>query len=119
MDGKQVNAALSVGRIAEPGLFPKLEALDQHPFRFGVDFGLNELPAEPGVILIRGARQYGKSTWLQEQIRLTVKRFGPGTCFFLNGDELRNSRDLAEAVRGVVPLFSATAPVRQIGRAHV
>jgi predicted AAA+ superfamily ATPase len=114
MDGKQVNAALSVGRIGEPGLFPKLEALEQHPFRFGVDFGLNELPAEPGVILIRGARQYGKSTWLQEQIRLTVKRFGPGTCFFLNGDELRNSRDLVEAVRGVVPLFSATATVRRL-----
>jgi predicted AAA+ superfamily ATPase len=114
MDGKQVNAALSAGRISEPGLLPKLEALEQSPFRFGVKFGLDDLPAEPGVILIRGARQYGKSTWLQEQIRLTVRQFGPGSCFVLNGDELRNGRDLIEAVRTLLPLFSTTAPVRRL-----
>lgn len=114
MDGKQVNAALSAGRINEPGLFPKLEVLEQSPFRFGVEFGLDDLPAEPGVILIRGARQYGKSTWLQEQIRLTVRQFGPGSCFVLNGDELRSGRDLIEAVRALLPLFSTTAPVRRL-----
>jgi len=31
-------------------------------FRF--NFGLDELPVEPEIILIRGPRQYGKSTWL-------------------------------------------------------
>lgn len=114
MDGKQVNAALSAGRIDEPGLFPKLEVLEHSPFRFGVDFGLDELPAEPGVILIRGARQYGKSTWLQEQIQRTVRQFGPGSCFVLNGDELRNGRDLIESVRTLLPLFSTTARVRRL-----
>lgn len=114
MDEKQTNAALSAGRINEPGLFPKLEALDDTPFRFTVGFGLDELPREPGLILIRGARQYGKSTWLQEQIRRTVREFGAGTAFFLNGDELRTDRELVEAIRMLLPLFTTTAPVRRI-----
>lgn len=114
MDSNQTNAALSLGRIDVPGLFPKLEALEEAPFQFQASFGLRKLPREPGLILIRGARQYGKSTWLQEQIRLTIREFGPGTAFFLNGDELRTGRELLEAIRLILPLFSTTAPARRI-----
>lgn len=45
---------------------------------FRLEFGLDEIPTEPGVILIRGARQYGKSTWLEGAIRDTVRRHGAG-----------------------------------------
>jgi len=114
VDARQINAGLCVGRIDEPGLFPRLEALKHARFRFKTSFGLDELPREPGLILVRGARQYGKSTWLEEQIRKTVTDFGAGTAFYLNGDELRSSRDLVEAIRTLLPLFSATAPIRRI-----
>lgn len=114
MDARHTNAALSVGRVGERGLFPRLEALKHAAFRFKTSFGLDELPREPGMILVRGARQYGKSTWLEEQLRKTVTDFGPGTAFYLNGDELRGSRDLVEAIRTLLPLFSARAAVRRL-----
>jgi uncharacterized protein len=114
VDVRQINAALAVGRLDEPGLFPHLEALGRAPFRFEIGFGLDELPPEPGLILVRGARQYGKSTWLEQRLRRTVTEFGSGTAFYLNGDELRGSRDLVEAVRTLLPLFSASAPVRRL-----
>jgi hypothetical protein len=28
---------------------------------------------------VRGPRQFGKSTWLEHQLRATLERFGPGT----------------------------------------
>jgi predicted AAA+ superfamily ATPase len=114
MDSQHVNAALSVGRVDEPGLFPRLEALQRAAFRFRNNFGLDALPAEPGLILVRGARQYGKSTWLEEQIRSTITAFGPGTAFFLNGDELRTSRDLVAAIRTLLPLFSVSGAVKRL-----
>jgi predicted AAA+ superfamily ATPase len=53
---------------------------------FNWDFGLAELPREAGIIVIRGPRQYGKSTCLEYQLRETLRQFGPGTALFLNGD---------------------------------
>jgi predicted AAA+ superfamily ATPase len=114
VDARQTNSALAVGRVDEPGLFPRLEALRAAPFRFTPRFGLDELPQQPGLILVRGARQLGKSTWLEEQIRHTVTEFGPGTAFYLNGDELRNGRDLVEAIRLLLPLYSPAAPLRRL-----
>ena len=69
----------------EEGLFPHLEVAPASGF-FNWDFGLAELPREPGIIVIRGPRQYGKSTWLEYQLRETLRQFGPGTALFLNGD---------------------------------
>jgi len=46
------------------GLFPHLEVAPASGF-FDWDFGLAELPREAGIIVIRGPRQYGKSTWLE------------------------------------------------------
>ena len=114
MDAHQTNTALAVGRIDEPGLFPRLEALQAAPYRFKTRFGLDELPRQPGLILVRGARQYGKSTWLEEQIRQTLAEHGPGTAFYVNGDELRSVSDLIEAIRSLLPLFSPAAQLRRL-----
>jgi len=110
----EINQALSEGRVDEPGVLPKLDQLRQAPFVFRQDFGLDSLPEEPGIILIRGARQYGKSTWLQRMIEQTVKTYGGGTVFYLDGDEIRNQDDLREQIRTLIPLYRSTAPVRRL-----
>ena len=114
MDVNLINQALAQGRLDAPGVFPHLEQLARAPFVFPVDFGLPKLPQEPGVITIRGARQYGKSTWLEQQIRQTLQDFGPGSCFYLNGDEIPRAHDLLEAVQALVPAFSSRAAVKRL-----
>lgn len=114
MNNREINAALSMGHIDIPGVLPRLEDLEREPFIFNVDFGLDTLPDQPGLIIVRGPRQYGKSTWLQQQIRETVLRFGPGSAFYLNGDEIRDNRSLAEEIRTLVPLFSEASPVKHL-----
>lgn len=64
MNVNQINQALMQGKIESPGVLPHLDTLSLAPFKFEVDFGLKQLPNEPGILLIRGARQYGKSTGL-------------------------------------------------------
>jgi uncharacterized protein len=56
MNAREANSALA------RGVLPHLEQLEGQPFAF--DFGLAELPTEPGIVLVRGPRQYGKSPWL-------------------------------------------------------
>jgi predicted AAA+ superfamily ATPase len=114
MNTFEVNAALSAGDCKSPGVLPKLDELRDQPLALRFDFGLRELPETPGLLLVRGARQYGKSTWLQQQIRETVKRHGPGAAFYLTGDELRDGDALVQAIRAVLPLYSARAAVRRL-----
>lgn len=114
MDVIQINRSLSVGAYEEPGVLPKLDELRGKRFVFKPSFGLNQLPHDPGVILIRGARQYGKSTWLQQQVYSTVTDFGPGSAYLLNGDEIPNANALRQAIRELVPLFSTAAPARRL-----
>ena len=45
---------------------------------------VDELPSQPGIITIRGARQIGKSTWLELQLNQTIEDYGLGSAFFLN-----------------------------------
>lgn len=110
----QMNQMLSEGRVDEPGVLPKLDQLQNAPVVFNQDFGLASLPQEPGIIVVRGARQYGKSTWLQQMIRETITSFGPGTAFYLNGDEIRTAGDLQEEIRLLLPLFRRGAAVRRL-----
>ncbi|MBI4728407.1 MAG: ATP-binding protein [Acidobacteria bacterium] len=114
MNVEAVNEALLAGRLERPGLFPRLDALRDAPAVFGLEFGLDDLPAEPGVILIRGARQYGKSTWLEGAMRDTVGRHGPGTALFLDGDYLRDSDHLASELSRLGAAFRPDAPVRRL-----
>lgn len=114
MDVRAVNEALFRGEHQRPGVLPHLEAVEKSPFAFRADFGLERLPAEPGVVLVRGARQYGKSTWLESQIAETLSEFGPGTAFYLNGDVIADADALAREIRGLIGLFRADAPVRRL-----
>lgn len=111
---EQVNACLLSGRLEVAGLFPRLEALAEAPAVFRWEFGLDELPEEPGVILIRGARQYGKSTWLESAVRETVRRHGTGTALFLDGDHLRDADHLAGELSRLAAAFRRDAPVRRL-----
>jgi len=110
----QVNQALVSGTLDLPGLFPRLEALADAPAVFRPEFGLDELPEEPGVILVRGARQFGKSTWLEGATRDTVRRHGPGTALFLDGDYLRDADHLADELSRLAGAFRRDAPVRRL-----
>lgn len=114
MDMREINVALGAGRISDPGVLPKLDELREQPFVMDTNFGLEHLPEPPGLLLVRGARQYGKSTWLQRQIAATIQRYGPGSAFYVDGDELRDSDALVEAIRGVLPAYAAHAPVRRL-----
>lgn len=114
MNAVEVNQRLAKGDVLSPGVLPKLDELAGEPYVFRHRFGLDALPREGGVILVRGARQYGKSTWLQSQIRETVDACGPGSAFYLNGDEVRDGQALAEQIRRLLPMFSAKASVRRL-----
>lgn len=110
----EVNAALLAGAIDRPGVFPRLDALRDSPAVFRVEFGLARLPDEPGVIAIRGARQYGKSTWLEGVMRETVVEHGPGSALFLDGDHLRDADHLEAELRRLAAAFARRAPVRRL-----
>ncbi len=110
----QINRALSEGHVEEPGVLPKLDQLEQSSTVFAFDFGLDSLPEEPGILVLRGARQYGKSTWLQKMIKDTIDMFGAGTAFFLNGDEIISAADLRDEIRMLLPLYRTNAPVRRL-----
>ena len=72
MDIQEINTNLSLGILDKPGMFPRLNILKKAIFKFQIDFGLTELPKESGILLIRGARQYGKSTWLEQELYKTI-----------------------------------------------
>ena len=114
MNFNEINQALAAGDIRHRGLLPKIDALKRQTTVFNIQFGLDELPLEPGLLLIRGARQYGKSTWLQQQIQLTVEQFGPGSAFYLNGDEIRNEKSLEDNLLTLSRLFSPKSKIRRI-----
>ncbi|MBI4871601.1 MAG: ATP-binding protein [Candidatus Riflebacteria bacterium] len=114
MDVDSVNDLLVRGEFDREGLFPHLEDLDRAPRVFEFDFGLRELPEEPAILLIRGPRQYGKSTWLEQQLRASVLKYGPGSALYLNGDEFADSDSLLRALRGALGLFRPTAPRRRL-----
>jgi predicted AAA+ superfamily ATPase len=101
------------GVLEGEGLFPHLEAAPEHGF-FDWDFGLPELPQAPGIIVIRGPRQYGKSTWLESQLRETIRQFGPGAALFLNGDYIAGPDELEVEVGSLLRQFSAAAAVNRL-----
>ena len=114
MDIQTINVILSRGEIDKPQVFPHLERLKKTPYQFEIDFGLRRLPIEPGILLIRGARQYGKSTWLEQQVYETIQQFGCGTAYYLNGDYIPDVGALTLAIDDLLNVFSLDAPVRRI-----
>jgi predicted AAA+ superfamily ATPase len=66
------------------------------------------------VLLVRGPRQYGKSTWLESELRATVAAAGPGSAFYLNGDHFADVEAFTTAIRGLLPAYRIDAPVRRL-----
>lgn len=114
MDIQTINRKLALGELNEQDMFPRVAALYAAPYVFQFDFGLDELPTESGILLIRGARQYGKSTWLESQVCKTVKQFGAGSAFYLNGENLADHNQLERAIDELVLSFAKDALVRRI-----
>ena len=110
----EINAALLRGEVEREGLLPHLDLLRESSFVFQPQFGLDELPREPGLILVRGPRQFGKSTWLEGALRKTIQEFGPGTGLYLNGDHLRDDRHLSDMLRDLATLYPPQAPFRRL-----
>ena len=113
MNVAERNALYLKGISDAEGLFPRLEVSPESGF-FKWDIGLDELPREPGIIVIRGPRQYGKSTWLEYQLRETLRQFGAGTALFLNGDYIAGPDELEREIETLVGTFPATATVRRL-----
>ncbi len=115
MDLKEFNFQLLQGNIgSNSGLFPHLDALREAAFVFDIDFGLPVLPTEPGILLIRGPRQYGKSTWLEQEIKKTIEQFNAGSAFYINGDQLSDHHALEEEIKTLIMAFPNGVPVRRI-----
>lgn len=102
MNVRAVNQALLSGEIDQSGVFPHLDSLLLSPTVFAFDFGLAEIPREPGMIFIRGARQYGKSTWLEQQLRATIEDHGPGSALYLNSRAGRNRASLVGVLQVLI-----------------
>ena len=101
------------GILESEGLFPHLEDTPRGGF-FDWDFGLPELPETPGIIVIRGPRQFGKSTWLEYQLRETLRRFGSGTAFFINGDYIAGPDELENEIEALLRYFPGGATVQRL-----
>jgi predicted AAA+ superfamily ATPase len=110
----EVNSALLRGEVEREGLLPHLDLLRTSSFIFRHQFGLDDLPREPGLILVRGPRQFGKSTWIEGALRKTIQEFGPGSGLYLNGDHLRDDRHLSDVLRDLASLYPPQAPVRRL-----
>ncbi len=114
MDVNTINGHLAAGTLADVGMFGHLQRLANSPFVFKHSFGLDVLPTEPGIIVVRGPRQYGKSTWLEQQIVATIQTFGAGTAFYLNGDFLADAEQLSRELEQLARIFNTDAPVKRI-----
>jgi hypothetical protein len=105
MELSLLNRKMLAGCGLECGDLPAWDALGGQRYRFAVDFGLAELPDEPGFIILRGPRRYGKSTWLEFQISSSYETHGAGSCFYPNGDDIADEVELFEQSAQIVSLF--------------
>lgn len=95
--------------------WPKIREYSESRNPFFFEFALGrELPKEPGLIIIRGARQYGKSTWIDLCIRDTVEDFGIGSALYLNGDELDDDKNLEQEIVELENLFSKKSKIKRL-----
>ena len=114
MDHNIINKHLSCDASNITEVFPRLIKLHSSPYVFKMDFGLQELPKQSGILTIRGARQYGKSTWLEQEIVKTIKTFGAGTAFYLNGDDILAPEKLEAEIDKLLVAFSPNAAVKRL-----
>jgi uncharacterized protein len=101
-----LNQKLLYGGVLTELELPNYWELKNSAIHFEWNFGLKILPLEPGFIVVRGARQYGKSSWLQTQIFNTYTNFGKGCCAYLNGDSILNSEELYEEIKNLISFLN-------------
>ncbi len=114
MDVNKRNRLFLDGNWESEDLWPKITEYSEHSKTFAFDFGLDELPQEPGIILIRGPRQFGKSTWLELALKKTLEAYGKGSAYFLNGDEIASEMELESKLIELIPSFHPDVKVRRI-----
>ncbi len=114
METRRRNQLLFEGNVDREDILPKYSeyAHSRNPFFF--EFGLTELPKQPGLLLIRGPRQYGKSSWLEKNILETIEDFGKGTAFYLNGDDFTTSEHFHQQLLQLEEMFPKKAKVKRI-----
>lgn len=114
MDVKIKNRLLAEGNIEREDMWPRLVEMDAKAHQFRFEFGLDQLPREPGLIIVRGPRQYGKSTWLEMNLRESIQDFGKASSYYLNGDEISSADELAEEMKALSPAYSREARVKRL-----
>jgi uncharacterized protein len=114
MNVEEKNRLLSKGSIDRDDLWPKIKDYENKRFQFRWEFGLEQLPTKPGVIIIRGARQSGKSTWLELKLLETIEEFGKGSGYFLNGDHIYSHDEFEQNLLQLEIAFHKTAKVKRI-----
>jgi len=114
MNCDERNRLFSEGNLDREDLWPKTSEYESRRFQFRWEFGLSDLPKQPGIITIRGARQIGKSTWLEFRLKDTLEDFGPGSAFFLNGDYIYSHQEFEESLLRLEQAFNKKAKVRRI-----
>jgi uncharacterized protein len=114
MDVKSMNEHLLAGSIDRDDMWPRVQELESKAVSFRFSFGLDSLPVEPGLIAVRGPRQYGKSTWLDLELRGSIVERGAGSAFYLNGDDLLDDSDFERSLLEVEQMFPKSQPVRRI-----
>jgi predicted AAA+ superfamily ATPase len=114
MDVKTINRLLAEGNIDREDMWPRIVEMESKAHQFRFEFGLDDLPTESGLIIIRGPRQYGKSTWLDMNMRSSAKEFGKASTYYLNGDEIGSANELAEEMKNIYPAYERTAKVKRL-----
>ncbi len=114
MNVHEINRSLLLGLGSLEPLLPNWFGLKSSRICFPIHFGLETMPEDPGLLVIRGARQYGKSTWLEGEIVKSFDTYGPGTTFYLNGDRIADNQELELEIARLVRQFSPTAKVKRI-----
>ena len=114
MDVKTINRFLAEGNVDRDDMWPRIIEMESKALQFRFEFGLDELPTEPGLITIRGPRQFGKSTWLDTHLRWSVQDHGKGSAFYLNGDELANTEALANQMTELHAAYAKDAKIKRL-----
>jgi predicted AAA+ superfamily ATPase len=109
-----MNELLSRGEIEREDMWPRITEYEAKAVPFLFELGLDRLPTEPGLMVVRGPRQYGKSTWLDLELRDTIAEHGAGTAYYLNGDEIFSQAELYQRLIELDAAFSASSPLRRI-----
>lgn len=114
MDVKTINKLLAEGNVDREDMWPRVVEMESKACQFRFEFGLEKIPKEPGLITIRGPRQYGKSTWLDQNLRWSIQDFGKGSAFYLNGDELTSFETLVSEMENLHAAYNPDASVKRL-----